>query len=52
MLISLGCSVKDAAMITKAIMDFINKGTPFVIGDEEEYAKLRGISHKHSESLN
>lgn len=51
MLIALGCSPKDSKMIAQAIMDFIHKGTPFVIGDENEYAKLKGISMKHGESL-
>lgn len=49
MLISLGCSKTDAKSIAQAIMDFIQKGTPFHIGDDED--RLKGIAGKHGDNM-
>lgn len=48
MLVTLGCNYSDAQMIAKAIMDFINKGTPFMIGDEDELSRVRD---KHGDKM-
>lgn len=51
MLINLGCNNSDAKKIVRAIMDFINKGTPFLIGDEDELSKIKGVLGKHGDNL-
>ncbi|KAL4479494.1 hypothetical protein ABPG72_011816 [Tetrahymena utriculariae] len=51
-LVNLGCTEDDARMIVDAIMNYIHKGTPFILGENmDDYAKLKNAQNKHNDNL-